>query len=123
MKEKIKRIGNDSLEWIVNQIAWIIPLSLLITVSFVVGALIKFNPWSVLVVDVVFVFTWNKLLNTTSSRPPKKIVRYVLVSTLLAIMFTIGVSFKHPQALLNFILLGFLWITTIVTKIARNSKQ
>lgn len=111
MKEKIKRIGNDSLEWIVNQIAWIIPLSLLITVSFVVGALIKFNPWSVLVVDVVFVFTWNKLLNTTSSRPPKKIVRYVLVSTLLAIMFTIGVSFKHPQALLNFILLGFLWIT------------
>ena len=114
LKEKIKDIS----AWTVNILLSLIGIALFAAVTALVGKLVNYSPWSLLVVDIIFIFAINKFINKfyydKVERKNKFWLYFILFSIALGVTTSIGISLVHPWAILNIIMLIFLFFFFLV---------
>lgn len=114
LKEKIKDIS----AWTVNILLSLIGIALFAAVTALVGKLVNYSPWSLLVVDIIFIFAINKFINKfyydKVERKNKFWLYFILFSIALGVTTSIGISLVHPWAILNIIMLIFLFFFSLV---------
>lgn len=114
LKENIKDIS----AWTVNILLSLIGIALFAAVTALVGKLVNYSPWSLLVVDIIFIFAINKFINKfyydKVERKNKFWLYFILFSIALGVTTSIGISLVHPWAILNIIMLIFLFFFSLV---------
>lgn len=114
LKEKIKDIS----AWTVNILLSLIGITLFAVVTALVGKLVNYSPWSLLVVDIIFIFAINKFINKfyydEVERKNKFWLYFILFFIALGLTTSIGISLVHPWAILNIIMLIFLFFFSLV---------
>lgn len=114
LKEKIKDIS----AWTVNILLSLIGITLFAVVTALVGKLVNYSPWSLLVVDIIFIFAINKFVNKfyydEVERKNKFWLYFILFSIALGLTTSIGISLVYPWAILNIIMLIFLFFFSLV---------
>ena len=113
-KEKVKDIS----AWTVNIFLSLIGITLFAVVTALVGKLVNYSPWSLLVVDIIFIFAINKFINKfyygEVERKNKFWLYFILFSIALGLTTSIGISLVHSWAILNIIMLIFLFFFSLV---------
>jgi hypothetical protein len=124
IKEYLFKKYQFTAEWFFEVILWLILITIFLGISFFAGWLVSFSFKALCVVDILFVLTWYKLFSLTILRslPPKKVIILTILITLISILVTIGVSFNNQTALLNLIILLFLWFAVIVNNLVQMNK-
>jgi len=122
-KEKIKDIS----AWIVNILLSLIGITLFAAITALVGKLVNYSPWSLLVVDIIFIFAINKFINKfyygEVERKNKLWLYFLLISIALGVTTSIGISLVHSWAILNIIILIFLFFFSLVFLARRKAKN
>ena len=116
-KEKLKDIS----AWIVNSLLSLIGVALfaIITVLTVLALkLVNYSLWSLLIVDIIFIFAINKFINKfyygEVERKNNFWLYFLLLSIALGVITSIGISLVNPWAILNIIILIFLFFFSLV---------
>ncbi len=121
-KEKVK----DILVWTMNILLSLIGIALLAVITALVGKLVNYSPWSLLVVDILFIFAINKFINKfyySVKRKNNFWVYFVIISVVLGLITSIGISLVHSWAILNIIMLIFLFFFSLVLFAKREAKN
>jgi hypothetical protein len=121
-KEKVK----DILVWTMNILLSLIGIALLAVITALVGKLVNYSPWSLLVVDILFIFAINKFINKfyySVKRKNNFWVYFVIISVVLGLIISIGISLVHSWAILNIIILIFLFFFSLVLFAKRRAKN
>lgn len=121
-KEKVK----DILVWTMNILLSLIGIALLAVITALVGKLVNYSPWSLLVVDILFIFAINKFINKfyySVKRKNNFWVYFVIISVVLGLIISIGISLVHSWAILNMIILIFLFFFSLVLFAKRRAKN
>jgi hypothetical protein len=114
LKEKIKDIS----AWTVNILLSLIGITLFAVVTALVGKLVNYSPWSLLVVDIIFIFAINKFINKfyygKIERKNMFWFYFLIFSIVSGLTVSIGISLVHSWAILNIIMLIFLFFFSLV---------
>jgi hypothetical protein len=123
LKEKIKNIS----AWIVNILLGLIGITFFAAITALAGKLVNYSPWSLLVVDIIFIFAINKFINkfyySEIKRKNNFWVYFVVISAVLGLIISIGISLVHSWAILNIIILIFLFFFSLVLFTKRRAKN
>lgn len=86
--------------------------SLFAVITALFGKVINYSPWSLLIIDIIFVLVVKKFVEKFYNEN-EKINKFwgltLLVLIVLGIVISIGVSLVHPWAILNIVALIFLF--------------
>ena len=121
-KEGLKEQVKDILKLIGNIFLSLLGFALFATITALIGKLINYSLWSLLIIDIIFIFSVYKFINEFyyseykgANKKEKKIWLYFLLLTIvLGVTISIGVSLVCPWAILNIIILIFLFFISLV---------
>lgn len=126
-KVSFKEKRKDISAWTVNILLSLIGITLFAAITALVGKLINYSPWSLLVVDIIFIFAINKFINKfyygEVERKNKFWLYFFLFSIALGVIISIGISLVHSWAILNIIILIFLFFFSLVLFARRKAKN
>ncbi len=101
------------------------------TITALTGKLLNYSPWSLLINDIIFIFAVYKFVNEfyyseyseTNKKKKKFWTYFLIISILLGVIVSIGISLEHPWAILNIVALIFLFLFCLIIFIINAAKK